>query len=178
MAMNPFARLFQAKQAKSSRCHGLACRLRTRLNLEGLETRLTPGVLPAFAFVVPVSQPVDITHVHTLAEAVQKAGDGGMVTIEPGASPDAGQITIGNVNITIQGDPNVPASILPSENILFTGVNGTLTNLNLGELQLGVVAGDTLISGNHVSRCVINSLTENGVLAEGALALGDGEFPL
>src|SRR5262249_40860511 len=97
-------------------------------------------------------------------------GGNGVVTIEPGASPDAGQapfgqVTIGNTGITIQGDPNVPASILPSENILFTGANSTFTNLNLSELSLGnaSVPGDTSISGNHVSRCVIQILEENGV---------------
>jgi hypothetical protein len=162
--MNPFERRFQARQRKSTRCHGPAGHLRTRLNLEGLETRLTPGVEPAFAFVVPVSQPADITHVHTLAEAVQQAGDGGVVTIEPGASPDAGQVFIGNTGITVQGDPNVPAAILPSEQIIFIGANSTLTNLNLVTLQLGTNAGNTSTFGNHVSRCIISQgLFEDGV---------------
>jgi hypothetical protein len=131
--------------------------------------RLIPDLVGTVAsvsvFVVPVSQPVDATHVHTLAAAVQVAGDFGTVTIEPGASPDAGQVTIGNTGITIQGDPNVPASILPTENILFTGANSTLTNLNLSELVLGnaTMPGDTSTSGNHVSGCFMQDLNEYGV---------------
>jgi hypothetical protein len=156
--MNPVARLFQTKHRKATLPNPLG-HLRARLNLEGLETRL----LPASAFVVPVSQPVDPTHVHTIAAAVQIAGDNGVVTIEPGASPDPVAYTIGNTGITIQGDPNVPASILPFENMLFTGENGTLSNLNLRSLQLGITAGDTSTSGNHVSRCVIKHLYEYGV---------------
>jgi hypothetical protein len=148
-------RVFSTTNEKSSALRPL----RARPSVEGLETRLAP----ASAFVVPVSQVVDSTHVHTLAAAVQIAGDNGVVTVEQGASPDAGQVIIGNTGITIQGDPNVPAIILPSENIVFTGENGTLTNLNLGSLQLGITPGNTSTSGNHVSRCVIQSLTENGV---------------
>jgi hypothetical protein len=119
--------------------------------------------MPASTFVVPVSQPVDSTHVHTLAAAVQIAGDNGVVTIEPGASPDIGVVPIGNTGITIQGDLNVPATILPSEQITFTGSNGTLTNLNLVTLRLGITPGDTSTSSNHVSRCVIQYLNEHGV---------------
>ncbi|HEV3079110.1 MAG TPA: hypothetical protein VGY66_05000 [Gemmataceae bacterium] len=104
---------------------------------------------------------MDGTHFHTLAAAI--AATGGIVTIEPGASPDARALIISENNLTIQGDPNVPATILPSENITFTGANGTLTNLNLGTLQLGVTPGNTSTSGNYVSKCLIYTLIENGV---------------
>jgi hypothetical protein len=160
--MNTLARLFHAKARRASHHCQTPGGNRAELVLERLESRIVPGAFEN-AFVVPVSQPTDGIHVHTLEAALARITSGGAVTIEPGASPDAGQVTIGNAGFTIQGEPNVPASSLPSENILFTGMNGTLTNLNLGQLQLGVVPGDTLISGNHVSRCVIQDLVENGV---------------
>jgi hypothetical protein len=140
-------------------------RLSPRINLEVLETRLAPALGLASAYVVPVSEPIDANHVHTLAAAVEMVMSGGVVTVEPGASPDPVGIA-SNVNgLTIQGDPNVPASILPSEPLLLIGSNNTLTNLNLGSLVLGSMPGDNSTSGNHVSKCVISSLTENGVLS-------------
>ena len=59
-------------------------RSRVPLCLEGLETRLAP----ASVFVVPLSQQSDSTHLHELVAAVNAAGPSGVVTIEPGASPD------------------------------------------------------------------------------------------
>jgi hypothetical protein len=157
-------RLFQGLQAAcwdASR----SSRLSPRISLEVLETRLAPALGLANAFVVPVSEPIDANHVHTLAAAVEMVMIGGVVTVEPGASPDPVGIASNANGLTIQGDPNVPASILPSEPLLLTGSNNTLTNLNFGSLVLGSGPGDNATSGNHVSKCLINSLTENGVLS-------------
>src|SRR5262245_49830092 len=90
-----------------------ASRPRTRLFLEVLETRLAPAVnLPPAVFVVPVSQPEDGTHVHDLGVALTRAGEGGLVTIEPGATPDpyGTLFQVTQNSITIQGNPNVPTT--------------------------------------------------------------------
>jgi hypothetical protein len=127
-----------------------------RLFVEGLETRL----MPASVFVVPVSQLADATHLHTLADAITAAGSNGMVTIEPGASPDPTQpvnVATGQNGLTIQGDPSVPASILPQEQLTVAASGITLTNLNLGSLSLGGLTS----SGDTVSKCLIVNLSES-----------------
>jgi hypothetical protein len=132
--------------------------------VEGLETRVVPALGLGTAFVVPVSQPLtDSFHFHSLADALQAIAATGTVTIEAGATPDAGGVTVATEGITIQGDPNVPASILPLEQIRVAARNITLTNLNLSSLKLGETPGDPSISGNQVTKCIINTLTENGV---------------
>ncbi len=125
---------------------------RARPCLEGLETRLAP----ANVFLVPPSQPADSTHLHRLGSAIHAAGAGGSVTIEPGA-PTA-QAGISTSGITIQGDPNVPASSLPSYDLALLASNVTLTNLNLSSLNIP----SGTVSGTMVSKCLINALTENG----------------
>src|SRR5262249_42087045 len=91
------------------------------------------------------------------------AGDNGTVIIEPGASPDAVTPVISHSGMTIEGDPNVPASILPLEQITVSGKNNILTNLNISTLAFGNTPGDPSISGNQVNKCVINTLIENGI---------------
>jgi hypothetical protein len=128
---------------------------RAQLLVEGLETRLTPTSV----FVVPASQIADATtNFHTLADAITAAGSGGLVTIEPGTSPDPTQpinIPSSQSGLTIQGDPNVPPSILPEEQLTVDGTGITLTNLNLGSVSL-----DTFSSGDTVSKCLIVSLSD------------------
>jgi len=130
-----------------------------RLSLEALESRLAP----ANVFVVPVSQPSDPTHLYTLADAELAAGMNGMVTIEPGASPDLAEpVTINQNGITIRGDPNVSASILPSYQLMVSTSNVTLTNLNLASVQFGNLPADSTVAFNTVSRCVIGQVIEYG----------------
>jgi hypothetical protein len=129
---------------------------RAQLLVEGLETRLVPASL----FVVPFSQVADTTHLHSLAAAIAAAASasGGTVTIEPGASPDSTQpvnVPSSQTGLTIQGDPNVPASILPEEQLTVDGATITLANLNLGSLSLN---SDS--TGDTVSKCLIVSLSE------------------
>src|SRR5712664_2350308 len=127
-------------------------RSRVRLCLEGLETRLAP----ASVFVVPLGQQSDSTHLHELVAAVNAAGPSGVVTIEPGASPDPVQpVTATQNGLSIQGDPNVPASILPLLALRVDANNVTLTNLNLSSVELS--AGR---SATSISKCVINDLQE------------------
>jgi Domain of unknown function (DUF4214) len=132
-----------------------------------------PGQLelagPTNLFVVPPSQPTDSAHFHTLAAAVAAATSGAVVTIEPGASPEAPSpgtagVQVFTDDITIQGDPNVPANILPSEQIQVFSSQVKLVNLNLSSLTLG----DPNSQGNpraepsniSVSRCLIYSLAD------------------
>jgi hypothetical protein len=153
-----------------------------------LETRLVPAigiqptpmggaVVPDFIipitqvsdFVVPVSQPTDSSHFHSISEAFAPFPNGIpvlihlLITIEPGASPDSAPVSISCHNVTIQGDPNVPAAVLPSEQISITGNNNALVNLNLTSLtlddssSLGNQPGN---SGNLISKCSIQEVLE------------------
>jgi hypothetical protein len=155
--MNPFARLFRSRHRKASSRPRQAKRPRARLNLEGLETRLVPS---QNVFVVPLSQPSDSFHFYNLSDAVPVAGTGGVVTIEPGASPDS--VKANTDGVTIQGDPNVPASILPSEQLIVTANNVKLVNLNIGSLTLGDpnLSGQMQGTGAQVSKCLIYTLTD------------------
>jgi Domain of unknown function (DUF4214) len=152
--MNLFQRLFQSVPRRSSNAH----RLRARPQLEGLETRLAP----ANVSVVPVNLPSDGSHFYTLASAIAAAGPSGLVTVEPGASADSFQtpVVVDQVGITIQGDPNVPASILPAYqlNVRATAVN--LQNLNIYSLVLGTATADS-INTETVRDCLIGTLTSH-----------------
>jgi hypothetical protein len=126
-----------------------------RLSLETLESRLAP----ANVFVVPFSQPADSTHLHQLAAAIIAAGGVGMVTIEPGASQDPNQPVLVDREITIQGDPSVPASILPFLQLNVQSGSVTLTNLNIDTLTIGSSQPQLITAFCTVSKCVIRNLT-------------------
>src|SRR5262249_4779148 len=132
---------------------------KARLYLENLETRLAP----ASVFVVPLSQSLDNSHFHALQPAIAAAGNGGRVTIEPGAVPDLVlPVVVNQSGITIQGDPNVPGTLLPRYQLEVHAEDVTLTNLNLSDVQLGTAPGDREVSSNTISNCVIQALTEFG----------------
>jgi hypothetical protein len=190
--MNPFRRLFRATSQKSSSTPRPP-RSRAQLALEALETRLVPAigiqptpmgaaVMPDFIipitqvsdFVVPVSQPTDSSHFHSISDALAPFPNGiplfthVLITIEPGASPDSAPVSISSTggNATIQGDPNVPAAILPSEQMQLVGSGYVLTNLNLSSLTLGDTSslGDQPgTSGNLISKCSIQVLEDVGI---------------
>jgi len=130
-------------------------RPRARLTLEGLEHRLAP----ASVFVVPLTVIPDGAHFHTLASAVAAAGTSGTVTIEPGTTQDPTAVNVTQTGITIQGDPNVPGNILARYdiNVLANGV--TLTNMNLGNVQMGGGFNTTSITKDLVRN--ITELTAN-----------------
>jgi hypothetical protein len=131
-------------------------------------------------FVVPESQPVDSSHFHTInaavlagfafANSIFPLRTNVVITIEPGASPDPGTVSLSQssstAKLTIQGDPNVPAAILPSEAIQLTGTNYALTNLNLASLTLGMTPADGSTFQNVVSNCLIQTLVENGTFSK------------
>jgi len=110
-------------------------------------------------FVVPVSQQADGTHLHSLVDALPAAGPSGVVTIEPGASPDLIQpVTVTQEFITIQGDLNVPPTALPSYQLVIHAGNVKLTNLVLSSVEVGT-SGPLKSAFNNVSKCVITTLT-------------------
>jgi hypothetical protein len=131
-----------------------------RLCLEALENRLAP----ANVFVVPLSQASDATHVYLLSEAVNLAHTGGTVTVEPGASPDNTEpVSISTSSITIQGDPNVPASTLPSYQVFILSSKVTLTNMNLQSVTIGASGGtQSFFAGTTISKCIVGSITDFG----------------
>src|SRR5262249_9383694 len=97
--------------------------------LEALEAR---ELLAANLFVTPISTPADATHMHSLTGALAAANSGDTITIEPGATPDAGAVNVNVSDLTIHGDPNVPGSVLPRYDLNLNASNITLDNLNLG----------------------------------------------
>ncbi len=156
--MNVLQRLYRNSQPKPSK--GRRPRFRERLNVESLESRLTPTA----TFVVPMNVPADnVTTFHTLFQAMNATG-ATLVTIEPGASPDlSGALTIPKSGMTIQGDPNVPAAILPSYQLQIITSNVTLNNLNLSSLSIGTATGnDGGLSKYTITNCVISSLSDFG----------------
>jgi hypothetical protein len=131
-----------------------------RLSLESLEDRLTP----ANVLVVPLSQPTDPTHAHLLSEAINLAHTGGTVTIEPGATADFTEpIEIDTSGVTIEGDPNTPASVLPSYQLAIGATNVTLTNMNLQSVTVGSSGGNpTFFAGTTISKCAVGTITDFG----------------
>src|ERR1700677_2692246 len=134
-------------------------RLRPQLSIEGLESRFAP----ANVSVVPIGQLSDGTHWHTLAQAIAAAGANGTVTIEPGASVDNVEpVSVSSSGITIEGDPNIPATILPRYQLQVSASNVTLTNLNLQSVQIGSSGSTVDIAQNAISKCLIGTLTDFG----------------
>ena len=127
---------------------------RASLFLEDLESRLAP----ANVFVVPVGQPADAGHFHTLRDAVAAAGTSGDVTVEPGASPDPqfSTVVLTQPFLTVHGDRNVPASILPRYQIELDNMHIQLENLNLGFLTLSGSHG--LSEFNTITKCLIQDV--------------------
>jgi hypothetical protein len=157
-AVNLLQRLCQSAPRGSSNAHRKPNRLRARPFLEGLETRLAP----ANVFVVPMSQAIDGAHFHSLGAAIEAIGPSGVVTVEPGASPDSFEepVEINEGGITIQGDPNVPASILPAYLLIVDASAVKLQNLNIISIELGPTAADTF-SADTVNGCLIGHLTSH-----------------
>jgi hypothetical protein len=125
-----------------------------RPTLEFLEERMAP----ANVFLVPTTVAADSTHFYTLASALTAAGASGSVTIEPGASPDPGTVSV-TQNVLIKGDAMVSPTLLPLENLNVMANGVMLQHLNLGTVTIG--AG---FSGAVITDSVVNSITETGSL--------------
>ena len=133
-----------------------------RLGLELLEGRLVPAtasVVPSAATsVLPLTQSIDgTTTFHRLQDAVNAAANGTVITVEPGVTADLAPITVNTSGVTITGDTNVPASILPSYDLVLNAANVTLTRLNLGLVTIN--ANDT---GDSVTRSSVNTINVTG----------------
>lgn len=123
-----------------------------RLALEALEDRFAPASVK----VVPLGQAVNnVTTFRTLTDALPRAGAGGTVTVLPGAVADATFITVNQANVTIQGDPNVPSSILPLYSLGVNASGVTLKNLNLGFVNVDAAAGGITIHRSTVDTVFI-----------------------
>jgi hypothetical protein len=85
-----------------------------------------------------------------------------VITLEPGASPDASTVAVNGDQILIEGDPNVPASILPVESIHVTASAGDVSISNLNLFSLTLDATNVPQSTRNVLKCLIGNLTENG----------------
>jgi Domain of unknown function (DUF4214) len=130
-----------------------------RLAVEALEDR----TLPANLSVLPIVQPVDGTSTfHTLQDALAVVTTGSTITIEPGAVADFNtDVTVGN--IMIQGDPNVPSSILPAYNLSVDASGVTLKNMNLNFVSVNAGFSNTTIFKSTVSSVFIQGgPTANG----------------
>jgi hypothetical protein len=124
-----------------------------RPTLERLEERMAPA---ASVFVVPTTVTADSTHFYSLASALTAAGSGGTVTIEPGAAPDSGTVSVTQM-VLIQGDAMVNPSVLPVANLNINATGVMLQNLNLGMVRIGAGFANTVITGS-----VVNSIVETG----------------
>jgi hypothetical protein len=131
--------------------------LRLQSTIEGLEDR---SLMSATVYVVPMVQATDITHRHSVTDAMTFAGLGGTVIIEPGATPDLGGVNVTMSDMTIQGDPNVGWGNLPHYDLAVTANNTTLINMNLGDVTI-------ISTANHltIDRSEIGSFTEHGAVS-------------
>jgi hypothetical protein len=131
-----------------------------RLCLESLEDRL----VPANVLVVPLSQATDATHFHLLSAAINGAGTGGTVTIEPGASADVTEpVTVDTKGVTIEGDPNTPPSALPSYQIAINTSNVRFFNLNLQSVTVGSSSGTpSFFADTTIDTCIVGTITDFG----------------
>ncbi len=156
--MNVLQRLYRHSQPKPSKGH--RPRFNTRLHVESLEARVTPTA----TFVLPINVAANgVTTFHTLFQALNASG-ATVITIEPGATPDGFEpVPVGQSGITIQGDPNTPAAILPSYQLQLGGSNVTLNNLNLGSVTIGSATGSNSgLTTYTVTNSVIGTLSDFG----------------
>jgi hypothetical protein len=156
--VNLFKHLIRSALRTSRKAQKQSNLRRARPLLECLETRLAP----ANVLVVPISQAIDGSHFHTLTAAIAAAGTNGIVALEPGATADSFQfpVVVNQPGITIQGDPNVPASILPAYLLSVQASAVKLQNLNISTIVLGPSAADTF-SADTVNGCLIGNLSSH-----------------
>jgi hypothetical protein len=145
MKLSWFSRLWRCRRTPSTRTAPRAKSF--RLNLDALEDRM---LLANNLFVVPLNVATDAAHFHSLTSAVANAGAGDRITIEPGANPDAGTVSVPVANLTIQGDPNVPGSILPKYDVFVSASGVTLYNLNLGGVEAGSAARNLTVARSQL----------------------------
>jgi hypothetical protein len=123
-----------------------------RLGVEGLEVR----DVPAAVFVVAQGAATDSTHFATLAGALAAAGNGGTVTVEPGAAPDSGAVSVTEAGVTIKADTtSLSAYFTPLYNLNVNAGNVTLSDLNLQTVTLASGYG-----GLQLLNSTVNTLAQ------------------
>lgn len=150
--MTLFRKLF-ARPRKT----GATAKPTRRLQLEPLEERTVLST----ASVVPLTQAIDNqTTFHRLQDAVNAVtSSGSTIIIEPGATADLSPVSVNTSGLTIMGDPNIPASILPSYDVAVNASNVMLTRLNLG-----LVTVNADFTGDAVTRSTVNTINVTGDL--------------
>lgn len=116
--------------------------------IESLEDR---ALMSSTIYVVPMIQVADVTHRHTLSDAMPFAGSGGTVIIEPGAIPDVGTVNVTMTGLTIMGDPGVGWGSLPQYDLNVNGDDTTLVNMNLGDVTLDSAADHLTIDRSRLA---------------------------
>jgi Domain of unknown function (DUF4214) len=142
----PFFSHFFRRRVTSRYQAGSPARAAARLTVEILEDR----TVPSSAKVIPFTQVADgVSTFYRLADALKVATTSGdVVTILPGSTADAGPVSVSANGITIQGDANVPAAILPVYSINVVASNVTLKRLNLNNVTFvaGTFNGSVVLS--------------------------------
>jgi hypothetical protein len=119
--------------------------------IENLEDR---SLMSSTIYVVPMPQAVDVTHRHTVTDAMSFAGSGGTVVVEPGAVADIGNVLVTLDNITIKGDPAFSWGSLPRYDVDI-GANGViLQNLNLGTVSVSNTSNNLLVGLSRINNFI------------------------
>jgi len=100
--------------------------------------------------VIPVDQYDGGYGKHSLTAALAQAAAGDTIIIDPGASPDAGTVTVSLANIVIKGSGNAGAAGLPSYNLNISANNVTLSNMNLGTVTVAATANNTTVTKSRL----------------------------
>jgi hypothetical protein len=136
-----------------------------RLCLECLEDRLAPALLE----VVPFTGANGVNAFSSLAQALNYAGTGDTIQIEPGSSPGSGTVNFSS-NLTIQGDPafggaaGLQASSTQVPSLTLNAANVTLQNLYLGGVTIAAgVTGET-VRGSVLAGAVTQTYSTGIVL--------------
>ncbi len=122
--------------------------------VEILEDRLAPATI----FLVAPSEPLDATHRYLIQDAINFAGVGGTVIVQPGTSSQSGTANINIDSLTIMGDPLASVDSLQSYDFNINDSSGvTLSHLNLGDVTLSATAHNVTVTGSH-----LKNFTETG----------------
>jgi hypothetical protein len=158
---------------------------RRRHGLLGIET-LEDRTVPASVTVVPLTTAANnSTTFFTLEDAIKAAGTNGTVTVEPGAIADF-NIDITQSGLTVQGDPNVPSSILPGYNISIDANNVLLRNLNINFVSVNPGFNHLTVTHSTVNSIFIsggpsgnggNVITQNYITSD-ITAIGNTDLGL
>jgi len=147
--MTFFTRLFARRGRRATK--------RPILSLVTLEDRTTPNVglpVPSNFTIVPVGTTANNVNTFSSFSAALSSMIyvGGTITVEPGALAPTAPISTVFLGLVIQGDPNVPSSILPALSLSVGGGLVTLNNLNLSSVTGNPQGSFT------ITRCTVGNI--------------------